>query len=113
NDGYLGRTAVMRQHLANAVFRAVETDRPVLRVTNTGISALITPRGRVLDATEGFEPAVRTWTIARAAGGGTFYTKRGDVFAAACAALSVLAVLATFKTGRRRKRLPNTPSGED
>ena len=40
NDGYLGPTAVMRQHLANAVFRAVENGRPVLRVTNTGITAL-------------------------------------------------------------------------
>ena len=38
NDGYLGPTAVMRQHLANAVFRAVENDRPLLRVTNTGIT---------------------------------------------------------------------------
>jgi apolipoprotein N-acyltransferase len=36
NDGYLGRTAVMRQHLANAVFRAVENGRPLLRVTNSG-----------------------------------------------------------------------------
>src|SRR6185503_11969676 len=29
NDGYLGPTAVMRQHLANAIFRAVETGRPL------------------------------------------------------------------------------------
>jgi apolipoprotein N-acyltransferase len=36
NDGYLGKTPVLRQHLANAVFRAVETNRPVVRVTNTG-----------------------------------------------------------------------------
>ncbi|HEV8158585.1 MAG TPA: apolipoprotein N-acyltransferase, partial [Pyrinomonadaceae bacterium] len=37
NDGYLGNTPVLRQHLANAVFRAVETNRPVLRVTNVGV----------------------------------------------------------------------------
>ena len=41
NDGYLGPTPVLRQHLANAVFRAVETNRPVLRVTNVGITAYI------------------------------------------------------------------------
>ena len=35
NDGYLGPTAVTRQHLANAVFRAVENGRPLLSVTNT------------------------------------------------------------------------------
>ncbi|HYO99072.1 MAG TPA: apolipoprotein N-acyltransferase, partial [Pyrinomonadaceae bacterium] len=58
NDGYLGQTPVLRQHLANAVFRAVENRRTVLRVTNTGISARITPRGEVLDATGSFQPAV-------------------------------------------------------
>jgi apolipoprotein N-acyltransferase len=100
NDGYLGQTPVMRQHLANVVFRAVENNRPVLRVTNTGISAYITPRGEVLDATEGFQPAVRTWTVARAASGKTFYTKHGDLFPAICVALSVLALAATFKARR-------------
>ncbi len=51
NDGYLGPTAVMRQHLANTVFRAVENGRPLLRVTNTGISARIDPDGRIEDQT--------------------------------------------------------------
>ncbi len=45
NDGYLGPTPVLRQHLANAVFRAVETNRPVLRVTNVGITAYINESG--------------------------------------------------------------------
>ena len=47
NDGYLGPTPVLRQHLANAVFRAVETNRPVLRVTNVGITAYVNERGEV------------------------------------------------------------------
>ncbi|HVF42707.1 MAG TPA: apolipoprotein N-acyltransferase, partial [Pyrinomonadaceae bacterium] len=34
NDAYQGDTAVLRQHLSNAVFRAVETGRTLLRVTN-------------------------------------------------------------------------------
>ena len=103
NDGYLGRTPVMRQHLANVVFRAVETGRPVLRVTNTGISAAVTARGEVRDATEGFVPAVRTWAVARADGGQTFYAKYGDLFAWLCAALSVLALLSTFKSKGSRE----------
>src|SRR3989442_13482512 len=41
NDGYLGPTAEMLQHLADAVFRAVENDRDLVRVTNTGITAII------------------------------------------------------------------------
>jgi apolipoprotein N-acyltransferase len=92
NDGYLGETPVMRQHLANAVFRATENARPVLRVTNTGITAFITPRGEVLDATTGFQPAVRTWPVYRATNGKTFYTRFGDLFAGLCA-LTSLAIL--------------------
>jgi apolipoprotein N-acyltransferase len=97
NDGYLGPTPVMRQHLANVVFRAVENGRPILRVTNTGISAYINARGEVSDATAGFQTAVRTWTVKRAAQGKTFYTMYGDVFAWACAALSFLVLGLTLR----------------
>jgi apolipoprotein N-acyltransferase len=97
NDGYLGPTAVMRQHLANAAFRAVENGRPVLRVTNSGITAFITPKGEVRDATQGFRPEVRTWTIAKADTSSTFYTKHGDLFVTSCAILSLLLVVLSFR----------------
>lgn len=96
NDGYLGPTPVMKQHLANAVYRAVENNRPLLRVTNTGITAYITPRGEVKDATNGFQTAVRTWRVSRSTNGKTFYTKHGDLFVGACAALSLLLLVGTF-----------------
>ncbi len=97
NDGYLGPTAVMRQHLANAVFRAVENGRPLLRVTNTGITAYITPTGEVRDATPGFEPAVRIWTMTRSNQPPTFYAAYGDVFVAGCAIVSLLVFVLSFK----------------
>jgi apolipoprotein N-acyltransferase len=97
NDGYLGPTPVMRQHLANTVFRAVENGRPVVRVTNTGISAYITARGEVIGATEGFKPDVRVWAIQRASGGKTFYTRFGDLFAGICAALSLIVLGMTIR----------------
>ncbi len=97
NDGYLGPTPVMRQHLANAVFRAVENDRPVLRVTNTGITAYITARGEVLDATKSFQPDVRAWTVNRSNGEKTFYTQHGDLFAGMCALISLVFVAAAWK----------------
>ena len=100
NDGYLGRTPVIRQHLANVVFRAVETGRPILRVTNTGISAYLTPRGEVRDATDVYQPAARAWAIGRAESGQTFYTRQGDLFAALCAAAAAAGLLSTFR--RRR-----------
>jgi apolipoprotein N-acyltransferase len=101
NDGYLGPTAVMRQHLANAVFRAVENDRPLVSVTNTGITAFITPTGEVKDATEGFQTAVRTWNIAATKKAQTFYTAHGDLFVAGCAILSLLVLAFSFKGQRR------------
>ena len=101
NDAYQGDTAVLRQHLSNAVFRAVETGRPLLRVTNTGISARITPRGEVFDETGRFVEAVRAWPVARAGGGETFYVRFGDAFAAACAVVSFAALATTFRRRRR------------
>ncbi|MDQ3907034.1 MAG: apolipoprotein N-acyltransferase, partial [Acidobacteriota bacterium] len=100
NDGYLGKTPVLHQHLANAVFRAVENRRTILRVTNSGISARITPRGEVRDATDSFVPASRTWTITRAPAGETFYTRHGDLFVALCAIATLVALAATLKKKR-------------
>jgi len=72
-----------------------------MRVTNTGVTAFITGRGEVLDATEGFRPEVRTWTVARGSGGQTFYTRFGDLFVGMCAALSLAAVALSWRKGKR------------
>ncbi len=81
NDGYLGPTPVLRQHLANAVFRAVETNRPVLRVTNVGITAYINERGEVLDPAQPYTEDTRVWSVAKSDGSQTFYVRYGDWFA--------------------------------
>ena len=89
NDGYLGPTAVMRQHLANAVFRAVENGRPVFRVTNSGLSALIAGNGRIWDLTGPFQTDVRVWRDP-AASIDTFYTRHGDLFVHICTMISIV-----------------------
>lgn len=48
NDAWFGDTAAPRQHLDLALLRAVEQGRALIRGTNTGISAVIDPRGRVM-----------------------------------------------------------------
>jgi apolipoprotein N-acyltransferase len=103
NDGYLGPTPVMRQHLANTIFRAVENGRPVMRVTNTGITAYIDGDGHVFDETEGFKAATRTWTVTRASHEKTFYTAHGDLFVAACAAISILLLAASLRKAVSRQ----------
>jgi apolipoprotein N-acyltransferase len=96
NDGYLGPTAVMRQHLANAIFRAVENGRPVLRVTNTGLTALISVEGDVHDLTEPFQPDVRVWKTYAEERRDTFYTRHGDLFVYVCAAISLIILVAAI-----------------
>jgi apolipoprotein N-acyltransferase len=49
NDAWFGRSAGAKQHLENARFRAIETRLPLLRATNDGVTALISPRGVILE----------------------------------------------------------------
>ena len=106
NDGYLGPTAVMRQHLANAVFRAVENGRPVLRVTNTGITARIRADGLIEDDTRGFQIDVRKWSINEAPRSDTFYSRHGDRFVQTCGVVSVLVFILGLIGRRRSIRQP-------
>jgi apolipoprotein N-acyltransferase len=95
NDGYLGSTPVLRQHLANAVFRAIETERPVLRVTNVGITAYITEWGKVLDTTQPYTEDTRVWSVERSYGH-TFYVRYGDWFAWLCSAVTIVLLVVGF-----------------
>jgi apolipoprotein N-acyltransferase len=98
NDAWYGRTSAPYQHLAMATFRAVENGKYLVRAANTGISAVIDPRGRVLESTAIFEPAVVVRDVPTVPGQ-TFYARFGDVFAWGCL---VASLLLTLQSGFRR-----------
>ena len=101
NDGWFGESAEQWQHAANAVFRAVETGRPLVRCTNNGLTCWVDPHGRVQDA--GFDNArdihsagFKIVRIPIGARGQTFYLQYGDWFAGLCVAATAAALLWRF-----------------
>lgn len=58
NDAWFGRSSAPYQHLAMSGFRAIENEMFVVRIANTGISAIITPWGEVVAKTELYKDAV-------------------------------------------------------
>jgi apolipoprotein N-acyltransferase len=77
NDAWFGDSIAPHQHLQIARMRAAEVRRWQLRATNTGITAVIDPRGNVVASLEQFEPDVlRASVFGRE--GATPYTIWGD-----------------------------------
>ena len=58
NDAWFGRTSAPKQHLDLAVLRAVEQGRYIARATNTGITAIIDPKGNITTEGKSFQASV-------------------------------------------------------
>jgi len=58
NDAWFGDTIAPHQHLQINQFRARESGRYMLRATNTGVTAVIDPQGRIAARMPQFEPGV-------------------------------------------------------
>lgn len=90
NDAWFGESLAPHQHLEIARARAAETGRAMLRATNTGISAVIDQRGRILGRTGQFESAMLEGEVFRREGS-TPYVRHGQLPVLALA-LAVLVV---------------------
>ena len=86
NDAWYGRTGAPYQFLAITALRAAETGVWTARAANTGVSALIDPRGRVRQQLPLQEEGLLVGDVApRPAGArATWYVRHGDRFAQAC-----------------------------
>ena len=100
NDGWFLHSAGSHQHLANAIFRCVETRRPMVRAANTGVTCFINQFGRVTqmlrdETGSTFTEGVLTGEIkAPTEHELTFYTRHGELFAKFCVVITLLAILA-------------------
>jgi apolipoprotein N-acyltransferase len=92
NDGWYGEGGASWQHLNQARMRAVENNRWLLRDTNTGITAVIDPLGRVVaEAPRNQRTQLQAaYSLEEAT---TFYTRHGDWFPLACAIITLLGLL--------------------
>ena len=92
NDAWFGDTSAPYQHMAMAVVRAVETGRPLVRVANTGISAVVTPDGSVLRSTQIFATETLAVEVPITASS-TLYSQYGDSFLWLCVGLLAVAAM--------------------
>jgi apolipoprotein N-acyltransferase len=94
NVAWFGRSIAPRQHLQISQMRALETGRYMLRATNTGVTAVITPDGHVEASAPEFARAVLTREV-RGFAGSTPFVAAGNYGALAlCAALVGIALAA-------------------
>ena len=93
NDAWWGDTPGYRQHLSYASLRAIETRRAIARCANTGISAIISPSGEIIQPTPWWEPAVIKSQITLR-NDLTFYVIHGDIVGRICTFLFWMLLLA-------------------
>jgi apolipoprotein N-acyltransferase len=108
-EGWYYVPGELRQHLAMAVFRAVETRAGMVRAANTGISCFIDPLGRIHARLPAWQQGALAERV-RLADKVPLYARHGDVFAVLCLIGGLLGVGAGVYLRYRR---PPEPEEED
>jgi apolipoprotein N-acyltransferase len=96
NDGWYGDSAAPPQHLNMARMRSIENDRWLLRATNTGITAVVDPYGRIVaQAPRNQRTSLQaTYALVETT---TFYTRHGDWFPFICAIITLTGLVLRFR----------------
>ena len=103
NDAWWGNTPGYRQHLSYASLRAIETRRAIARCANTGISAIISPSGKITQSTDWWEPAVIEGEVPLR-NDITFFVAHGDItgrISTFIFCLLLLSLAVRFITGKK------------
>lgn len=114
NDGWFLRSAGSRQHLQNAIFRCIETRRPMVRAANTGVTCFVNEVGRVTQIlqdengstfAEGFLSGTINVPSGRVL---TFYVLHGELFAQLCTVVTAIAMAGLVWRAFVRKSRPSS-----
>jgi len=102
NDAWFKTSPESEIHLANAVFRAVENHRPLVRATNNGVTCIVSEHGFILARCAPFTQTTLSYDLPLSTDRTqTFYTRHGNVFVGGCAIISAVAIgLAAFRGNR-------------
>ncbi|MBN2432296.1 MAG: apolipoprotein N-acyltransferase [Acidobacteria bacterium] len=92
NDAWFGRTAAPLQHFQHIILRAVENRRWIVRVANSGISAIIDPLGEVVHVQPQHERRIMTGDV-YLRDDLSPYVRVGDLFAWFCTLLIGVIIL--------------------
>ncbi len=115
NDGWFLHSAESQQHLANAIFRCVETRLPMVRSANTGVTCFIDQFGRI---TQKLADYTGNEFAAGVLHGNvsvpvhprqTFYVRHGELFARGCAVVTMLLPVFLLVGFLFRGRMPPHP----
>ena len=93
NDAWWGNTPGYKQHLSYASLRAIETRRAIARCANTGISAFISPSGKIIQPTPWWEEATIMNSLPLR-DDITFFVSHGDITGRICSFIFILLLLA-------------------
>lgn len=100
NDAWFGESSGPYQHLATARFRAVEQGVPLVRVANTGITAIVDAEGRVVSELGLDRTGVLDGGLPRALSVPTPYARFGDLIPLALAIAACGLAIVTHRKSR-------------
>lgn len=101
NDAWFGATSAPFQHFSMAVFRAVETRLYLVRAANTGISAIISPKGEIVAQTKIFEKSAIKDNV-KFSSVQTVYAEYGDILVIVCFGLVIFFFALILLRGRTK-----------
>lgn len=105
NDGWFGDNDAGRDvHLLVSRWRAAENAVPVARSVNTGVSAMIDARGRVVDRLPAREAGVLVTDVTLASGAPTLFARGGHLVAHVSWIGAAVVVVASIRGGGRGRK---------